>query len=179
MRRWMILAVAALVMSAVGVGRETELVLSARTGGLPPQGLPVLLKATFLGAVDLTIDHDDAGSPVDFGLVSPVGSPYRRDMSARVRSNSPWDLRLYKDQDLTNARGTARIPAGQLRVRVGDTGAFVPIRGTDLASAQIMRASERGSPTAVGMTIQYELIATWSDPTDRYRALHTYVLMHP
>lgn len=138
--------------------------------------------------VELTLDHDDGASPIDFGNVNPVTGTYTETLTATVKSNGPWSLKLFKVDpdgagactgDLTTggAGCPVTIPSAQLEWKVG-AGAYAQITATTAGGAHTAQSSGTGTAsTAVG--IDYRLTVAWTDAPGTYGTTHTYRLEQP
>lgn len=166
-----------------------SLAIAGTAAGAPPQALNVTLQTIVDPTVSLTLDHDNAATPIDFGNVNPITGTYTQVMNATVKSNSGWTLKLFKVpttiagpclavvSDLADSTCTKVIPSAELQWKLG-AGAYAQITSTTLAGAQTVSTSATAT-ASTALVITYQLVVSWTDVPATYTAIHTYSLSQP
>ena len=140
--------------------------LPATTSGGPAASLDIRATA------QETLNMDFDVTRLDFGFVSPAGSPYeiKRALTVTLRANQNWVLSAVANDDLR--AGTGTIPINQLKWRRTGMDYQSFSRTSSVTLAQ-------GGPTPnEGIKLMYDmqLIINWPDPPGTYSTNITFTL---
>ncbi|NPV59688.1 MAG: hypothetical protein HPY75_08495 [Actinobacteria bacterium] len=130
-------------------------------------------------------DGTPGGGSVDFGTMSPEGSPFvvgggtpPYAVRFRVLSSTRWNIMVRAHSDLVDSTQTppAVIPVSRLQWSLAGAGAWRPF---DLAGAEMFSPARDRTPQPGGGNVDLDLMLTldWEDAPGDYAAQVVFVLM--
>jgi len=163
MRSKRLIAVASLVAVAV-LSTATAYAVTAST----------TVTATVPPAIAITV-------PAAHVLGVTVGSQVVTDLSIGVKSNTTWNMTVYKDQDLTT--GADVIPSARLVYTSASTNgsgiAGNTLFDTSATPTNVVTAGTKTGEAGATTTVNYKLTANYDDNPGTYSAVHTYTAIAP
>ncbi len=110
-----------------------------------------------------------------------VGSQVATDLDIGVKSNTTWNMTVYKDQDLT--AGADVIPSARLVYTSSSTngsgiGADTQF-DTSATPTNVVTGGTKTGEAGATSTVSYKLTANYDDNPNTYSAIHTYTATAP